>query len=270
MGRGRRQSTGGGYSSRGPSVVTISKESELQEMDNLDAIAFGDHEGIGVDALAEIRDNGHLFAIRNQDQMMIGEAQLITEAIPSAKEHIVRNLRSDQAYFEGFGVHPDHQGQGIGKDLINKVIEEAQREGKKEIISTVRAENPASLAAMLQNGFRVVGFDPNYYSGENGEGHRLVCSKSLTDKENVSEKGAQPFHSRQSAQPTFVSVEGGDGIDSEAREEIETLLAEGRVGVRVLRSAREGHFRIIFSSVGTAHPSALNIDKGLVSSPAEV
>lgn len=50
------------------------------------------------------------------------------------------------------GVHPDHQGRGIGKALLLKVLEQ-----RKPVILTVREENKGALRLYLRNGFRVIG-----------------------------------------------------------------------------------------------------------------
>lgn len=61
-------------------------------------------------------------------------------------------------------VHPDAQGQGIGKGLINKVIGWAKSNGAKTVFLEVREGNQA-LVLYSQMGFVKIGSRKNYYRG---------------------------------------------------------------------------------------------------------
>jgi ribosomal-protein-alanine N-acetyltransferase len=62
-------------------------------------------------------------------------------------------------------VHPDAQGQGIGKGLINTMIRWATENGVKTIFLEVREGNQA-LNLYTQMGFIKVGSRKNYYRGQ--------------------------------------------------------------------------------------------------------
>lgn len=62
-------------------------------------------------------------------------------------------------------VHPDAQGQGIGKGLINTMIRWATEHGVKTIFLEVREGNQA-LNLYTQMGFIKVGSRKNYYRGK--------------------------------------------------------------------------------------------------------
>ena len=64
-------------------------------------------------------------------------------------------------------VHPDAQGQGIGKGLINRMINWATEHSVKTIFLEVRDGNQA-LTLYSQMGFVNVGSRKNYYRGQDG------------------------------------------------------------------------------------------------------
>lgn len=67
--------------------------------------------------------------------------------------------------FEGFRhtvehsiyVHPDHQGQGLGKQLLHALISQAQQKGVHVMIAAIDAANTASIGLHAHLGFRQVG-----------------------------------------------------------------------------------------------------------------
>jgi ribosomal protein S18 acetylase RimI-like enzyme len=56
-------------------------------------------------------------------------------------------------------VHPRHQRKGVGKALLEGVIEHAARAKAGKLVLRVNRDNSAALAAYAQYGFRVYGED---------------------------------------------------------------------------------------------------------------
>jgi L-amino acid N-acyltransferase YncA len=54
-------------------------------------------------------------------------------------------------------VSPGHQGQGVGRALLEKLVARSAAEGIWTVQTSIFPENPASLALHLRCGFRVVG-----------------------------------------------------------------------------------------------------------------
>ncbi len=55
-------------------------------------------------------------------------------------------------------VHKNHQGKGIGKQLLNRLIEESELNGIWTLLSVIHEENRASIHLHEQCGFRVIGY----------------------------------------------------------------------------------------------------------------
>ena len=61
-----------------------------------------------------------------------------------------------------FSVHPSHQGKGIGRALLKKLLETVSG----PIFLEVAVDNGAALHLYKTEGFKVVGTRPNYYTGK--------------------------------------------------------------------------------------------------------
>lgn len=57
-------------------------------------------------------------------------------------------------------VHPDHRGKGLGRVLLERIIQAAENQGKHAIIGAIDADNTASLKLHESLGFARVGTLP--------------------------------------------------------------------------------------------------------------
>lgn len=55
-------------------------------------------------------------------------------------------------------VHKDHHGKGIGKQLLNQLIVESEKNGIWTLLSVIHQENKASIHLHEQCGFRIIGY----------------------------------------------------------------------------------------------------------------
>ena len=60
-------------------------------------------------------------------------------------------------------VHPDHRRRGLGRCVLEAMLQEAARRGLVEISLEVRASNAAAIALYEQSGFSCVGRRRNFY-----------------------------------------------------------------------------------------------------------
>ncbi len=69
----------------------------------------------------------------------------------------------DQMEIANFAVSPDHQGKGIGKNLIKRILWEAKKRTCKSIILSVREFNKTAINLYTKFGFVEVGRKKKYY-----------------------------------------------------------------------------------------------------------
>lgn len=74
----------------------------------------------------------------------------------------------DEAELLLIAVHPDLKGIGIGKQLLQRFVDDQGQAEAHNLHLEVRDGNPA-VKLYLSNGFTVVGRRSNYYRGTDGE-----------------------------------------------------------------------------------------------------
>lgn len=85
------------------------------------------------------------------------------EGIPPAAGFIMARALFDEAEILTFAVDPAWQGQGIGRDLLVRCVNEAARAGAAHMFLEVADDNVAALGLYHAAGFAVVGVRRQYY-----------------------------------------------------------------------------------------------------------
>lgn len=78
-------------------------------------------------------------------------------------------------------VHPDQQGQGFGKALLNQFIAQAKKLGANKLFLEVRAKNIAAQMLYMNAGFIEINRRTGYYPSASGFGYEdaIVMSSKL-------------------------------------------------------------------------------------------
>lgn len=63
-----------------------------------------------------------------------------------------------------FGVHPEYRKAGLGKTLLGRVLQAADKMGIQKIWLEVRASNTTAIAIYEKAGFKKTGIRKKYYS----------------------------------------------------------------------------------------------------------
>lgn len=97
--------------------------------------------------------------LRRSDAVVIG-AEIDGRLVGYAAFWVV----VDQGELGNIAVAPDRRGQGVGKKLLEAVIEEARGRAVRELFLEVRVSNDTAQRLYESHGFREVGRRRNYYS----------------------------------------------------------------------------------------------------------
>ncbi|MEK7537738.1 MAG: GNAT family N-acetyltransferase [Patescibacteria group bacterium] len=220
-------------------VRLADSDEDRARVKSLDDVAFGQHHGISLEELGEIHDHGAVVMFEDEQGNVVGETQILFEQIPALGRY---KLAKNEAYAYGTAVDPEKQGQGIGR-LANesqKVL--ARAKGKDTLVATVRVENYPSLRLRMKNGFRIAGYDPEFY-GPLEEGGARAVIKSTTESVELADKDlgiefhqVSVFDGQHFDQETYlVPVQFGDLVDVDANEKVRALLTAGYEGVWIIR-----------------------------------
>jgi ribosomal-protein-alanine acetyltransferase len=81
--------------------------------------------------------------------------------------HAVLQAAGDEAYLGNIVIHPGFRGMGLGKSLLEWVVEQATNRGVTRILLEVREGNTVAKRLYISSGFEEVGRRPGMYP--NGE-----------------------------------------------------------------------------------------------------
>ncbi len=75
---------------------------------------------------------------------------------------------ADMADITNVAVHPDYRRQGLGKKILNRILQEAHTRSITQLFLEVRVSNTPAQALYTACGFQLVGMRKKYYA-DNGE-----------------------------------------------------------------------------------------------------
>lgn len=93
--------------------------------------------------------------------------------------HGVTQVGVGECHILNVCVHPDWQGQGLGREILLLLLELGSRHGADTAFLEVRASNQAAIRLYLAEGFNEIGIRRNYYPRGDRREHALVFAKDL-------------------------------------------------------------------------------------------
>jgi len=108
---------------------------------------------------------GYHCQVLEQDCEILGYA-IMSEAVGEA--HILNVC-----------IHPESQGNGFGRLLVNDLLDAARRLSADIMLLEVRPSNKAALGLYHNMGFCEVGTRKNYYPSDNGREDALILALNL-------------------------------------------------------------------------------------------
>jgi ribosomal-protein-alanine N-acetyltransferase len=89
------------------------------------------------------------------------------------------SVAAGEAHLLNLCIDPRQQGHGYGRQLLNRVFEEAGRRGAGTLFLEVRASNRVAQSLYLDSGFNQIGTRPGYYPDGREREDALVFAKQL-------------------------------------------------------------------------------------------
>lgn len=93
---------------------------------------------------------------------------------------VMYSLQAGECHILNICVHPEHQSQGLGRQLINYAVDKAEQEGASIAFLEVRRSNERALGLYQDIGFVEVGVRKDYYPSKNGREDALILAKDLS------------------------------------------------------------------------------------------
>jgi ribosomal-protein-alanine N-acetyltransferase len=73
----------------------------------------------------------------------------------------------DEAWVQNVGVRKDAQRRGIGRRLLEALLDEARRQGVRQVLLEVAVDNAPAQKLYAEHGFEAVGIRRGYYQPSN-------------------------------------------------------------------------------------------------------
>jgi ribosomal-protein-alanine N-acetyltransferase len=114
-----------------------------------------------------------------QDCMRVGYRCHIYQQDHDIKAYSVLSVGAAEAHVLTLCVRPDSQKQGLGRMMMEHVIELARQAGAETMLLEVRPSNEHAIRLYHQLGFNEVGIRPDYYPSAEGREDALIMARSL-------------------------------------------------------------------------------------------
>ena len=104
--------------------------------------------------------------------------QLATDRVVG---HFILAMGPGEAHVLNLAVHPDWHNHGLGRALLARALERAERLGAESVFLEVRPSNAPAVHLYMSSGFRRVGRRRDYYPAESGREDALVMRHDLRE-----------------------------------------------------------------------------------------
>ncbi len=85
----------------------------------------------------------------------------------------------DEAHLLDIGIVTEHQGKGLGGELLEQMTDVARALDMKRLLLEVRPSNSAALALYRRHGFHQIGLRRGYYPARTGREDAIVMERAL-------------------------------------------------------------------------------------------
>ena len=93
----------------------------------------------------------------------------------------VLSIAADEAHVLNLCTSPDHEGEGLGRRMLQALLRIARGHGAQRVFLEVRPSNAPALALYHSEGFNEIGRRPRYYPAAQGREDALVMAIELVD-----------------------------------------------------------------------------------------
>lgn len=148
-------------------MVRQARPPDVQYLTRIDALAYGHGE------------REAYFAASCRDMEGPGQQLLVVLMDDQVCGYLAYALVLDEATLHDVAVHPQHQGMGLGRCLLQAALQHMRDRGAALCLLEVRSSNRSGIALYRGSGFKLDGERRNYYPAENGREDALLMSLQL-------------------------------------------------------------------------------------------
>lgn len=113
------------------------------------------------------------------DCLLVGYSCWVYQQDEKIVAYVVMSIAAGEAHILTLAVHPDYQGQGYAKKILDHAIALAAERNADSIYLEVRPTNERAIGIYHKAGFNEIGMRKDYYPAENGREDALVMALTL-------------------------------------------------------------------------------------------
>ncbi len=115
-----------------------------------------------------------------RDCLRVGYSGWVLEAAGAIIGYGVLSVGAGEAHILNLSVHPDYQGQGLGRRMLRHLLLAAHGHGADTAFLEVRPSNKRAVRLYETMGFNQVGLRRGYYPSDKGREDALIMACVLT------------------------------------------------------------------------------------------
>lgn len=114
-----------------------------------------------------------------QDCMRVGYCCLVAEYLSEIQAYGIASVSAQEGHIMNLCVTPDARRQGLGRQLLQALLDHAQEHYADTVFLEVRPTNKTAIKLYRNMGFNEVGLRKDYYPAEQGREDALVFACHL-------------------------------------------------------------------------------------------
>lgn len=113
------------------------------------------------------------------DCLLVGYSCWVYQYEDQVIGYVVMSIAAGEAHILTFVVHPDFQGKGFAKQILQHVITVSKERSAGTIYLEVRPSNQRAIGIYHKAGFNEIGIRKDYYPAEDGREDAMVMALTL-------------------------------------------------------------------------------------------
>lgn len=114
-----------------------------------------------------------------RDCLRVGYHCYVCESAAGLIGHGVMSIAAGESHLLNICVHPEWQRRGLGRQLVEFLLEVARKREVKTVLLEVRVSNAAAYRLYASLGFNEVGTRHHYYPGRDGREDAMILALEL-------------------------------------------------------------------------------------------
>ncbi len=116
-----------------------------------------------------------------RDCLRVGYSCWVMETDGMVAAYAILSAAAGEAHVLNISVAPGHQGQGLGRQLMEHLLQAAHGHGADTVFLEVRPSNKVAVHLYESMGFNQVGVRNGYYPSDVGREDAIIMARVLSD-----------------------------------------------------------------------------------------